>query len=77
MLVAGKTNSKREPKFYGIHVLPDLGGDEELLHGHVVHCREVLDSVLLATFPIVWQIKILDKMTQQIREQKLCSRMKG
>ena len=61
------SNSKREPKFYGIHVLPDLGGDEELLHGHVVHGREVLDSVLLATFPIVWQIKRFDKMTQQIR----------
>ena len=69
MLVAGKTNSKREPKFYGIHVLPDLGGDEELLHGHVVHCREVLDSVLLATFPTVWQIKRFEKMTQHDDER--------
>merc|ERR1719337_766075 len=34
-------------------LVADLSGDEELLHGHVVHGGEVLDSVLLATFPAV------------------------
>merc|ERR1712060_752339 len=34
-------------------LVANLSGDEELLHGHVVHCWEVLYSVLLATFPPV------------------------
>ena len=33
----------------------DLGGDEELLHGHCVHVREVLHNELLAVVPVAWQ----------------------
>ena len=33
----------------------DLGGDEELLHGHRVHVGEVLSNQLLAVVPVAWQ----------------------
>ena len=33
----------------------DLGGDEELLHGHCVHVGEVLSNQLLAVVPVAWQ----------------------
>ena len=33
----------------------DLGGDEELLHGHHVHPGEVLLHELLAVVPVAWQ----------------------
>ena len=43
---------KKEKKFW-VYLVADLSGDKELLHGHVVHRREVLDGVLLATLPSV------------------------
>ena len=33
----------------------DLGRDEELLHGHRVHVREVLHHKLLAVIPVACQ----------------------
>ena len=36
----------------------DLGRDEELLHGHRVHVREVLHHQLLAVIPVACQNSI-------------------
>ena len=36
----------------------DLGGDEELLHGHRVHVGEVLHYQLLAVVPVAWQTNL-------------------
>ena len=45
--------STKKKSFFWVYLVADLSGDEELLHGHVVHRREVLDGVLLATLPSV------------------------
>merc|ERR1719219_153820 len=38
----------------------DLGGDEELLHGHCVHVREVLRHKLLAVIPVAEAVVLLE-----------------
>ena len=42
----------------------DLGGDEELLHGHRVHVGEVLRHKLLAIVPVTWR-KEKDILTER------------
>ena len=57
-------NTKNHAKWFQLKIIlsvkagylvANLGGDEELLHGHVVHGWEVLHSMLLATVPPVWE----------------------